>query len=116
MSSTSAKCGYNGTISLGGEVTKWEFIEELDTPDATSMTSGGFHEYISCLKSASGSFETQTAMGAVGSHAGVTFEDDVVSYTLDLIVTDIKNAVPVGDKITFTYSFISTGAIVVTPK
>ena len=112
--STGAKCGYSGTVSLGGEITRWNIIELVDTPDATSMDSADtYREYIACLKSLEGSFDTQTACGGTGSQLGVTFQNDLISYTFDLFITDVKNAVPVGDKIAFTYNFISTGAVVI---
>jgi len=108
---TSAKCGSTGSISLGGEVTSWEVILELDTPEATSMVSSGFKEYISCLQSASGSFTSLIPCGVVGSHAGVDFVNDNETISMDIIVTDITVTTPVDNRVEFKYSFISTGEV-----
>lgn len=110
---TAAVCGMTGLTSLGGEVTRWEFTELQDTPDATSMASDGNREYIACLKSAEGTFDTQVSVGGVGAQIGVTFQNDLNSYSLNIFITDIKNSVPTPDKVMFTYSFVSTGAVTV---
>jgi len=108
---TKAKCGWNGSIGLGGEITKWDFVDEQETPDCTSMASGGYREYIPCLQSASGSFESLTLVGSVGSQLAVTFVNDMRSYQADIIITDIQNVVDVADKIVFRYSWVSTGQV-----
>lgn len=109
--STNAKCGTTGSISLGGEIKNWELVLEEDIPDATSMLSAGKKEYIPCLKSASGSFESLIPCGAIGAHAGVEFINATNTYTLDIIVTDITLTDNVEDAIIFKYSFVSTGTV-----
>ena len=84
---------------------------EEDTPDATSMSSSGNKEYIACLKSASGSFTTLVACGAIGAHAGVDFINDTETVSMDIIVTDITLTTDVSDKVVFKYSFVSTGTV-----
>ena len=108
---TTAICGYTGSVSLCGEVTRWEFSEEQETPEATSMGSSGFKEYIACLKSASGTYDTLIACGSVGSNASVVFTNSKKSYTADIIITDLTCSVDVNDVIKFTYSWVSTGEV-----
>jgi hypothetical protein len=109
---TSAQCGYGGSISSGGEVTHWNFTEEVATPDATNMgTSAGYHEYISCLQSGSGDFDTQVACGSIGAVAGLSLTNTKVTYEMDAIITNITLAAPVDGKVMFRYSFVSTGEV-----
>lgn len=110
---TAAKCGSTGSISLGGEITNWELNLELDVIDATSMASGGKKEYIGCLKSASGTFDSLTACATIGASTGVEFINDVETITCDIIITDLATSTPVGDKVTFKYSWVSTGEVTI---
>lgn len=111
--STAAACGYTGLTNLGDEITRWEISQLQDAIDATSMDSAGDREYIACLQSLEGTFDTQIPCGSVGSEVGVSFMNDLIGYSFDCYVTDVKNSVPVGDKVTFTYSFVSTGEVTV---
>ena len=108
---TTAKCGSSGSISLGGEITSWELNLEEEIPEATSMLSAGYKEYIPCLKSASGTFETLIPCGAIGFETGVDFVNDIETITCDIIITDISLKVDVNDKVVFSYSWISTGSV-----
>lgn len=108
---TTAKCGSTGTVSLGGEVTRWVVNLTMDTPDATSMASSGYREFLGCLNGGNGSFDTLVPAGVIGSHSSVDFTNDNETITGDIIVTDIKVTVPVEDKVVFTYDFVFTGAI-----
>ena len=62
---TTAVCGTTGTISLGGEVTKWTLNLNLALQEATSMSSSGNKEYIGCLKDADFTFDTLVACGGI---------------------------------------------------
>lgn len=110
---TNAKCGSTGTVSLGGEISDWSIILEEDIPEVTSMASGGFKEYIPCLKSASGTFSSYTPAGAIGAHASVDFVNDIETISMDLIITDITLTTDVADKVQFKYSFVSTGEVTI---
>lgn len=113
---TVSKCGMNGSVSLGGEVTAWNISLEEDIPEVTSMASDGFREYIPCLKSASGNFDTVTVAGVIGAHASVSFENDIETISMNIIVTDVEEVTDVADKVTWKYSLVSTGPVTVTPK
>ena len=108
---TAAKCGSTGSISLGGELSDWTVILEQDIPEVTSMASKGFKEYISCLKSASGTFSSYIPCGAIGTQLAVDFVNDIETITADIIVTDITVTTDVNDKVQFKYSWVSTGAV-----
>ena len=108
---TIAKCGSTGSVSLGGEITAWEVSIELDTPEATSMASSGWKEYISCLKSASGTFTSLIPAGVVGSHTGVDFINDNETISMDIIISDLSISTPVDNRVEFSYSFLSTGEV-----
>jgi len=108
---TTAKCGSSGSVSLGGEITNWEIILEEDIPEATSMSSNGNREYIPCLKSASGTFDTLVPCGAIGAHADVDFVNLIETISMDIIVTDLTLTTNVNDKVVFKYAFVSTGVV-----
>lgn len=110
---TVAKCGSSGSISLGGEISNWEVILEEDIPEVTSMSSNGFREFIPCLKSASGTFNSYIACGAVGASAGVDFINDIETISMDIIITDLTLTTDVNDKVQFRYSFQSTGTVTI---
>ena len=110
---TNAKCGFDGTTSIGTEVTAWELNLLEDTPDATSMDSNGFREYLACLKSAEGTFDSQVPCGIPGARVGVSFSNDVETITFDLIVSNVAITTPVEGKVTYKYTFVSTGPVVI---
>jgi hypothetical protein len=103
----------SGSVSLGGEIVAWNLILEEDIPEATSMLSAGFREYIPCLKSASGNFTSLIPCGVVGAHAAVDFVNAKHTYTMDIIITDISVSDPVDNRVEFAYSFVSSGEIVI---
>lgn len=108
---TASKCGTTGSISLGGEISKWTLNLNEEAPEVTSMSSDGYKEYIGCLKDADGSFETYVPCGAVGASSAVTFTNDIDSYTMNIIITSLVCDDTVHDAVKFTYNFVSTGAI-----
>lgn len=77
------------------------------------MASASYKEYIACLKSAEGSFDTLVACGAVGAHASVEFISAVETLTFNILVTDITVTTDVNDKVVYRYTFVSTGAVVI---
>ena len=109
--STNAQCGYSGSTSIGTEVMEWTLTELQDTPDATSMDSGGYKESIACLQSAEGTFITQVVQGGPGARVGATFSNSIYVYDLDLIVTHVAIGTPVDGKVTYRHSWISTGVV-----
>lgn len=110
---TAAKCGSSGSVSLGGEITAWEFNELQDIPEATSMSSSGSREYIACLQSGEGTFDTLVACGAIGVHNSVEFINDTETISCNIIVTDINLVDDVGDADKFRYTFVTTGPVVI---
>ena len=111
---TAAKCGWNGSITgFSGEITKWEFSTDQATLEATNMntSTSGWKEFIACLKSGSGSFTSNIPCGGVGSHASVSFTNDLKTYQAHVIVTGISVKAPVEGKISYDYTFVVTGAI-----
>lgn len=111
MAATNSKCGSTGTVSLGGEITDWTLNLITDSPDATSMSSGGFKEYIACLKGADFTFTSLVPCGAIGAHASVTFTNDLATYTFDAIINDLGTSVDTAGVINFNYSGVATGAV-----
>jgi len=110
--STNSQCGFDGSTSTGTEVVEWtlNLLEEI--PEATSMDSGGYKEFIPCLKSAEGTFTTLVLSGTIGTRTSVTFANDIHSYDLDLIVTSVVVTTPVDGRVTFVHNWISTGPVV----
>jgi hypothetical protein len=108
---TTAECGMTGSVSTGGEVTRWTLTLRQDILDATSMSSGGFFEGIGCLRDASFEFDTLTPAGAIGAQSAVTFTNEKGSWTFDAIFQSLRTSVDVNGVVTFTYSGVSTGAI-----
>ena len=111
--STYAKCGSTGSVSLGGEITNWSLSLEQDAPEATSMASLGNREYIACLKSASGSFDSETSIGVIGAKTGVDFVNLIETISMDIIITDVAVTAPVDGIVTFKYTWVSTGPIAI---
>jgi hypothetical protein len=108
---TGAVCGSTGSVSLGGEILEWTLNELQDTIDATNMqTSGGFREYIACLKSCTGTFTSNIPVAVLGAHAAVDFVNAKNTYTGNIIITSNAKKVIVSDKVGYTYSWESTGA------
>ena len=111
---TTAACGYTGSVSLGGEILDFTINELQDTIDATNMqTSGGFREYIACLKSLTGSFTSNIPVAVLGIHTSVDFIDAKNTYNCDIIITSNAKKVMVNDKVGYTYSFESTGPVAI---
>jgi len=114
--STTAVCGISGSVTgLGatGEISNWTVTLEIDTPEVTSFQSLGNREYLSCLSSATCTFDTFVSCGAIGSHAGVVFTNAKGSITMDVILTDVSITDPVDNAVTYKYSGVSTGPVVV---
>jgi hypothetical protein len=111
---TTAKCGTTGTVSLGGEITKWSFTIEQELLDATSQVASAedsYKQFIACLKKGSGSFSTLVPCGGVGASAAVVFTNDDHAYTADIIITSIGLTTEVAGVRTFNYTFVTTGAV-----
>jgi hypothetical protein len=109
---TNAECGTTGSVSLGGEVTQWTFNYNEEVLEATSMASSGAREYIACLKDGDGTWDTFVASGVVGAHGTVDFTNAKQTIQANIIVTSITLGTPVDNQVTYRYSFVTTGPIV----
>ena len=113
---TSAKCGMSGSITgiSGSEITNWSITLDQDIPEVTSMAStNGFREYLPCLKSASGSFDSFTSIGVIGTVVGLSFINAIETIGFSGIITSVAVGTPVDGAVTFKYSVDSTGVITV---
>src|ERR1035437_9384064 len=106
-----AVCGYNGSVSLGGEITKWNVDLMCEAVDVSSMSTLGYEEYLGCLVEAQGSYETLLPVGVIGSNLAVSFINDLETIAMDIIITDIANKTDANDVVTWTYTFVSTGEV-----
>jgi hypothetical protein len=108
---TSAKCGITTTTTLGDEIFNLTFKRHQDALEVTSLDSAGAAEFIACLKSGSGTFDSYVGSGSVGTRSGITISNDKDSVTIDILITDVEVNDDVKDKIVFNYTFETTGAI-----
>jgi hypothetical protein len=111
---TTSNCGLNGSVTGGGEITKWTFVLEQELQDATSMNAGadnGYKQFTGCLKKGSGTFITLIPLGGVGAVASVKFENAENSYTADIIITEIGLTEEVNGIRSFSYTFVTTGEV-----
>jgi hypothetical protein len=114
MSHTTASyAGTTGSVSLGGEIENIKLVVEMNTPDVTSMASGGYTEYIGCLVGGSGTFDTWIPCGITGTHTGIDFVEGTSGQTMssDIVIGSIKTSGPVEGAVKYTYSFQTTGTI-----
>jgi len=111
--STNSQCGYDGSISFGAEVVEWTLDQLVDAIEATSMDSAGYKEFIPCLESAEGTFTTLDPSGVPGMVTSATFANDIHTYDLDLIITNVTIGTPVDGRVSYRYSWISTGEVTV---
>ena len=111
---TSAVCGSTGSISLGGEILDFTTNILQDVIEATNMqTSTGFKEFIACLKSATGTFTSNIPVAVLGLHASVDFVSPKYTVSCNIIITSNAKKVVVNDKVGYTYSWESTGPVVI---
>lgn len=115
---TAALCGYGGSVTGAGtnlEVRDWEITIHLDTPEVTSMESGGWKERIGCLKGATGSLNSNKKP-TIGAHAGASFHDSVAGYHIDgdIIINRIVDTTPVDGAVSYTSDFVFTGEVTAT--
>ena len=114
--STGAICGLYGTVGGFTEITRWEIELTQEAIDATSMDSGGWLEFIACLKGGNGTFTSLSGGGAVGLKTGATFKTKStggVTFTGNIIISSKRVTVDVADKVTWDYAFVFTGAITI---
>lgn len=108
---TTAICGTAGTVSLGGEITKWTVNLNIDTPEATSMASVGNKEFLACLKDADFTFDTLVSCGDVGAETSLSFVNTKCTISFNAIVNSVQTTTDVNGVVTWTYSGVSTGTI-----
>ena len=107
-----AKCGYNGTTSFGGEITKWNVDFMCEAVDVSSMSTLSAEEFVGCLQEAQGTFESLIPCGVVGTVASVILSNDLEDIAISsVIITDIDTKADANDVVTFTYTFVSSGEI-----
>ena len=111
---TLALCGFGGSVTgLTSvlNVREWEVTQTVDTPDATSMDSNGWVEWVACLKGASGTFRS-FAKGVIGADASAVFKDKTGGYTISgaVIIQTIVTETPVDDLVSYTHTFVFTGS------
>jgi len=115
--STSAICGMDGSITgpTGGvdEIKEWTVDLDMDIPDATSMASAGWREFISCLKKASGTFKAigieVPALESVASLVLIVGGSGTPKISGAAIVHTVSVAVPHDDIVEYTANFTFNG-------
>lgn len=110
---TAAVAGYGGSITgVSGEVLNWSCDVTVEALDATSMASGGWREFISGLKGATGSAEFQGATApSTGAVETLTLNSGTNTISGAAIVTRVATNVPVDGKVTWNIDFSYTGIV-----
>jgi len=117
MAATTAIAGYDGSFSgpTGiSEVINWNVDVTTEELDATSMSSGGWREFIEGLKGASGTASVQgTAIPARGLSAATlkTKSTGGATITGSVLVNRVGIGVPVDGKVTYDVAFSFTGSV-----
>ncbi len=116
---TAAIAGYDGSVSGPSgvsEVTQWEIDLTVDSVDATSFDSNGWHEFIAGLQGANGSFTAIGSPPATGAASSATFKTKSTggkSISGDIIVTSVKYTTPVEGRVEYAATFQFTGEVTV---
>ena len=116
-------CGDQGEVHVGADtlqVTEWTASEEATLAETTNTGSAGYKESIVCKKVLTGTVtaDFDPTLGpknvpdfdagdlvVMELHTGATGQ-----YDFSAIVSNLNWTVPAGDKITYNFSFESTGA------
>lgn len=108
---TLAVAGVEGETSIGDEITKYTLNCEVESLDATSMASDGWHEAIAGLVNVSGSCESNVVIGAYQSMTDVTFVmPDATTATVDITIISSKPTDPATGVVGWSTDFIGTFA------
>ena len=124
MPSSTAVSGKSGRVIIGttaSEVLEWNLNRTVDALDVTSMSSAGHKQYIAGLDGADGSMTTNQflnktgAQGTVTLGVGSTAASNAPDITGAIIITTEGIAVPVDDKVGYSYDFVfnSTATVAV---
>lgn len=109
--STQAVSGVEGETSLGDEITKFTLNCEVESLNATSMSSDGWHEAIAGLVNVSGSAESNVLIGAQQTLASATFTmPDGTPATVDITITNCKPTTPAEGVVGWAVDFVGTFA------
>lgn len=120
MAATTAIAGFDGSLTGPTglvEVKNWKLDVTTEALDATSMSSGGYKEFVEGLKGASGSFTSQgTAIPARGLSAMTlkTKSTGGATITGSAIVNSVSVGDPVDGLVTYDGSFVFTGSVGIT--
>ena len=120
-----AVTGKDGKVLIVGtgeivEIRNWTLNRPMETPDATSMSSGGVREKKPGIKDGSGSFETinfQDLQGleAVGSlQVGAAATASTPIFAGTILITDAPVETPYDDIVSYKHTFECSGPITVT--
>ena len=107
--STAAVSGVEGSTTIGDEITKYTLNCEVESLDATSMDSSGWHEAIGGLVNVSGSAESNTLIGAQQTMAGIDFVmPDGTTVSADITITNCKPTTPAEGVVGWAVDFVGT--------
>jgi len=112
--STSAVCGYSGTVTGPAgvtEVTQWEVTLNVAAEEATSMASGGFKEKIACLRSGTFTFRSIGHAAAMGACSISLSTGHGLTIGGSGIVSKCDIETPVSGIVSYNHSGTFTGAI-----
>ena len=110
---TASVCGYSGQVTGAAvtEVTQWSVVLNVAAEDASSFSSAGYRERISCLRG--GSF-TYRSIGSYEGTGPVTVHF-LTGHGLSIggtaIITKVDVETPVSGIISYNSSGVFTGAI-----
>lgn len=120
MVTTAAVHGKAGKFSLGGsevlEVSNWAMSRSTAVADVTSFTSVGDAEFVTGLKSRTGTFNCFRFQNISGSTLVGTFQigaaaaSNAPTFAGSVIITDEPIEVSVEGAVAYAYSFQWTGA------
>ncbi len=115
--------GKDGQVKLDGvvanQLSEWNLNELQEFADTTSFGSGGRREKTETLGDANGSLVAETFLNKIGA-SSVILQVDATTITSSkprfsgqIIITSRGTAVPVGDKVGWSYDFENSGALLV---
>jgi len=116
---TNAVHGKSGVVDIGGviaEVTTWNMNRTAAADEATSMTSGGYQEFVEGLRGWAGSFTTLVYAAKLGLQNAATFQVGASASTYApvctgaIIITDEPIQVDVNGVVQYQYTFTGTGS------
>ena len=115
MPSSAAVSGKSGRVIIGttvAEIVEWSLNRTVDAIDVTSMDSLGHKQFIAGLDGADGSFSTNVFVNKTGEQLDVTLgvgasaAANTPDITGAVVITSEGFAVPVDDKVAYTYDFV----------